>query len=284
MLDRSNGSAARGVRTRVLVLLTGLLVVFAVAPSVASATLRVANHNDPAGDPAVTTYRITNGPGGTFPENFTFQLGDGANTSFGPGPSTYTIQALPPAGWGVADIQCVGASPAVFQIDIPNGRVSVSHTQTAEDTCSFTNRRLGAGGGAAPGQAGGSSGASSVVAPGTGVAATPAADELSKVTLPKKAALLRVTSGRRFATARVRLTRASVIRAQLLWRKTKVAGSVRLVRQAGTHDVKVQITTAMRRQMQRTGLKRAPLTLKVVVVPRSGGAAQVLRFGVRVLL
>jgi hypothetical protein len=285
MLKGSNGSATdRGVRTRLLVGLTSLLVVFAVAPSVANATLRVQNHNDPAGDPTVMTYRITNGPNGTFPDNFTFQLRDGEDTSFGPGPSSYTIQAVPPAGWGVADIQCVGATPAVFAIDVPNGRVTVSHTQTAEDTCSFTNRRLGAGGGAAPGLAGGGPGAGSVVAPGTGVAPTPAADELSKVTLPKRAALLRVTSGRRFATARVRLTRASIVRAQLLWRKTKVAGSVRLVRAAGTYNVKVLITTKMRRQMQRAGLKRAPLTLKVVVAPRSGGAAQVFRFGVRVLL
>jgi hypothetical protein len=284
MLDGSNGSATRGVRARLLVLLTGLLTVFAVAPSVASATLRVENHNDPAGDPAVTTYRITNGPAGTFPENFTFQLGDGDNTSFGPQPSTYTIQAVPPAGWGVADIQCVGASPAVFAIDVPNGRVAVSHTATAEDTCAFTNRRLGASGGAPTGQAGGRSGAGTVVAPGTGVAPSPAADELSKVTLPKRAALLRVQSGRRFATARLRLTRASIVRAQLLWRKTKVAGSVRLVRAAGTYNVKVQITSQMGRQMQRAGLKRAPLTLKVVVSPRSGGAAQVFRFGVRVLL
>jgi hypothetical protein len=251
---------------------------------VASATLRVENHNDPAGDPAVTTYRITNGPAGTFPENFTFQLGDGDNTSFGPQPSTYTIQAVPPAGWGVADIQCVGATPAVFAIDVPNGRVAVNHSATAEDTCAFTNRRLGAGGGTVTGQAGGRPGAGSVVAPGTGVAPSPAADELSKVTLPKRAALLRVQSGRRFATARLRLTRASIVRAQLLWRKTKVAGSVRLVRAAGTYNVKVQITSRMRRQMQRAGLKRAPLTLKVVVSPRSGGAAQVFRFGVRVLL
>jgi hypothetical protein len=280
MLESSNGSAAaRGVRTRLLVLLTGALMVFAVAPSVAGATLRVENHNDPAGDPTVMTYRITNGPNGTFPENFTFQLGDGANTSFGPGPSTYTIQGVPPAGWGVADIQCVGASPSVFRIDIPNGRVTVNHTQIAEDTCAFTNRRLGASAGAgAPGSA------ASVVAPGTGVAPTPAPDELSKVTLPKRAALLRVRSGRRFATATVRLSRASVVRAQLLWRKTRIAGSVRLVRAAGTHSVKVRITTAMRRRMQRAGLKRAPLTLKVVVVPRSGGAAQAFRFGVRVLL
>jgi hypothetical protein len=279
MLKGGNGiAAARGVRTRLLVLVTSLLTVFAVAPSVASATLRVANHNDPAGDPAVTTYRITNGPGGTFPENFTFQLGDAADTSFGPRPATYTIQAAPPAGWGVADIQCVGASPAFFQIDIPNGRVTVNHaTDQSEDTCSYTNRRLGASGGV-------SGARGSVVAPGTGVAPNPAADELARVTLPKKAALLRVGSGLRFATARVRLTRASIVRAQLLWRKTKVAGSVRLVRAAGTYEVKVQITKAMRRQMQRAGLERAPLTLKVVVTPRTGGAAQVFRFGVRVLL
>jgi hypothetical protein len=261
MLHRKGSAPAHGVRSRMLLLLTGLLVAFAATPSVASATLRVANHNDPAGDPAVSTYTIN---GGTFSE--TFQLGDGADTSFGPAAASYVIQAAPPAGWRVADIQCVGASPAVFQIDIPNGRVTVNHTSTAEDTCSFTNRR------------------GSVVAPGSGVAPQPLPSELKKVTLPKRAALLRVTSGRRFATASVRVTRNSVIRAQLLWRKTKVVGSTRVTKGAGTHAVRINITPAMRRLMQRQGIKRAPLTLKVVVVPRSGGAAQVFRFGVRVLL
>jgi hypothetical protein len=264
MLFSKGFALARGMRARMLIALTGLLVAFAVTPSLASATLRVANHNDPAGDPAVSTYQIT---GGSAP--VTFQLGDASDRSFGPGPGVYVVQGRPPAGWAVADIQCVGASQANFQVDVPNGRVTVNHLQDAEDTCAFTNRRVTGG---------------SVVAPGTGVAPQPLPSELPKVNLPKRAALLRVKSGRRFATASVRVTRNSVIRAQLLWRKTKVVGSTRVTKGAGTHDVRINVTPAMRRLMQRQGIKRAPLTLKVVVVPRSGGAAQVFRFGVRVLL
>jgi hypothetical protein len=255
-----------------LVLVTGLLAFFAAAPSVASATLRVANHNDPAGNPTVMTFRITGGKLDANP--IVVQLGDGADSSYGPGPGVYTMQALPPAGWAVSDIQCLGASPAVFQIDIPHGRVTVNHGTDAEDTCAFTNRRTSAAG--SPGQSPGA---------GSGVAPTARPDELSRVTVPKKAALLRVKPGLRFAAATVRVSRSSVIRAQLIWRKNgvnRVVGTARVVRAAGTHVVRVTITPAGRRLLRGAGLSRAPLTLKVVVVPRAGGSAQTFRFGVRV--
>jgi hypothetical protein len=264
----SNGSAKpqRGVRVRVLGLLTGLLVVFAAVPSVASATLRVASHNDPAGDRTVMSYRIT---GGNLPNPVDFQLPEGQDTSFGPQPGVYTIQGLPPAGWVVADIQCVGASPGVFQVDVANGRVTVNHQSGAEDTCAFTNRRAGA----AAGQL------------STGVAPTPAPSELSKVSLPQRAALVRVTAGRRFAAATIRISRASIIRGELLWRTKRVVGSLRVVRTAGTHVVQVRLTTAGLKLLRRQGQQRVLLTMKVVVVPRSGrGTAQVFRFGVRVRL
>jgi hypothetical protein len=272
MLDRNGFAMARcGVRRRMLLLVAGVLVFFAAAPSVASATLRVANHNDPAGDPTVMTYRITGGKLDANP--IVVQLGDGMDSSYGPGAGTYVMQALPPAGWAVADIQCVGASQANFQIDIPNGRVTINHLDGAEDTCAFTNRRVSA----AP-----------TPAPGSGVAPAPPASELPKVSLPKRAALVRVRSGLRFASATVRITRSSVITAQLLWRRkgvNRVVGTARIVRRAaGTYVVRVNVTRAMRRAMRRAGLRRPSLTLKVVVVPRGGGTTQVFRFGVRVRL
>jgi len=180
----------------------------------------------------------------------------------------YLVQACPPAGWKVQDIQCVGASPAVFQIDVPNGRVTINHAQGAEDTCTFTNGRATAAG----------------AGPTTGVAPAPPASELPKVSLPKKAALLRVTGGRLFASATVRVTRRSIIKGQLLTSDRRVAGTARIVKGAGTHVVRVNLTRAMRRVLAQRGQKRVRLTMRVVVVPVAGGAPQVFRFGVLVRL
>ena len=250
---------------RVVPSVAACLTLSLVAPSMAGATIRVQNALDPAGDPTPIAYALS---GGTITPPITFSLVDKEFKSFGPGPGTYTVQAAPPAGWVVGDIQCVGASPAVFQIDIPNGRVVVNHAVGAEDTCSFTNRRA-----AAP-----------ATGPATGVAPTPAPSDLPKISLPKKAALLRVTGGRRFASATVRVTRRSVIKAQLLTRGNRVAGSARVVKAAGTHVVRVNLTRRMRRVLARGGQQRASLTLRVVVVPVGGGPVQVFRFGVRVRL
>jgi len=254
----------RRLRGRVLLLSAALLALSAAAPSMAAATLRTHNVNDPAGDVTPMTYRLS---GETFTQDF--QLAGDEDRSFGPAAGVYTIQASPAPGWRVADIQCVGANPSVFQIDVPNGRVIVNHTATAEDTCTFTNRRVTASGG--------------TTTPGTsGVAPTPSPSELPKVSIPKKIALLKVNAGRRFASATVRLPQRSVIRAQLL-RGTRVVGTSRVVRAAGTRTVRVNLTRAMVRLLSRQG-STARLTLRVVVVPVGKKAGQVFRFGVRIKL
>jgi hypothetical protein len=255
----------------VLALAAGLVVFFAVAPQ-ASATLRVQSFNDPAGNSTLISYRIT---GGTLsaPIDFQLPIGEGAHrgeSSYGVAPGTYVVQGLPPAGWRVVDIQCVGATPAVFSIDVPDGRVTVNHTMGAEDTCAFTNRPTSAAatsGGRTP-----------------GVAPSPPASDLPKITLPKKAALLRVTGGRRFAAATIRLTRRSVVRGQLLARGNRVVGAARVVRGAGTHVVRVNLTSSGLKLLRRQGQNRVRLTLRLVVAPVGGRAVQTFRFGARVTL
>jgi hypothetical protein len=261
-----NGFAETGrrMRGRVFVLSAALLVLSAAAPSMAAATLRTHNVNDPAGDVTAMTYRLS---GGTFTEDF--QLAGDADTSFGPAAGVYTIQAFPAPGWRVGDIQCVGANPSVFQIDVPNGRVIVNHTATAEDTCTFTNRRVTASGRTA--------GTST-----PGVAPTPSPSELSKVSIPKKTALLKVNAGRRFASATARISQRSVIKAQLL-RGSRVVATTRVVRAAGSPTVRINLNRATVRLLRRQG-STARLTLRVVVVPVGKKTGQVFRFGVRIKL
>ena len=87
--------------------------------------------------------------------------------------------------------------------------------------------------------------------------------------LPRKPALLRVTAGRGFAAATVRITRDSVIRGQLLRRGGRVLGTGRVVGRAGTHVVRVSIKRKFRRQLRRRGSERVTLTLRIAVVARS---------------
>ena len=271
-MQGSNGFALswRSVRRRALPLVGGVVVsLVAVAP--ASATLRVENFNDPVGDRTAMSYSIS---GGNLPAPIVFSLPVGEGThagesSYGPQTGTYVIQSTPAAGWRVADIQCVSnVSPNVFTIDVPNGRVTVNHSGTADDTCAFTNRRIGA---AATGSAGASA---------PGIAPTPPASETAGVALPKAAAVLRVATGRRFASGTVRVSRRSVIKGQLL-RGKRVVGSVRLVRSAGTHVVRVTISQSARRALARLN-QPVRLTLRISVSPVGGKSAQVFRFGVRV--
>jgi hypothetical protein len=271
-MRESTGFATSSPRVRRFALgaVAGVLAGLVLAAP-ASATLRVESFNDPVGDRTQMTYRIT---GGTLPTPIVVALpiGEGTNaneSSYGPPPGVYVIQGVPAAGWRVADIQCVSSvSPSVFTIDVPNGRVAVNHGGAEDDTCAFTNRPISAS--AAPGAA---------AAPG--VAPSPPAEEVAGVPLPRKAAVLRVVAGRGFASATVRVTRASIIKGQLLWRNNRVVGSVRVVRTAGSHVVRVTVKQSMRRLLAR---QKQPvrLTLRLVVSPRAGGTVQVFRFGVRV--
>ena len=90
----------------------------------------------------------------------------------------------------------------------------------------------------------------------------------ARVVLPRKPALLRVTAGRGFAVATVRITRDSVIRGRLL-RRGRVLGTKRVVGRAGTHVVRVSIKRKLRRQLRRRGSERVTLTLRIAVVARS---------------
>jgi len=271
-MQESNGFAMswRSVRRRALPLVGGV-VISLVAVSPASATLRVENFNDPVGDQTAMGYQITGGSFST-PAVFSLPQGEGTHaneSSYGPQGGTYVIQSTPAAGWRVADIQCVtnNPSPNVFAVDVANARVTVNHSGTADDTCAFTNRRIGA--------AAGSTGANA-----PGIAPTPPASELTGAALPRAAAVLSVRTGRRFATARVRVSRQSIIKGQLL-RGKRVVGSVRLVRSAGSYSVRVNIKASERRALARLP-QPVRLTLRVSVSPVGGKATQVFRFGVRV--
>jgi hypothetical protein len=261
MLD-ANAVVDRGCRyrPRIAAATLGVIAVLAATASPAAATLRITNVNEPAGDPTAIGYRLV---GGTLAAPIDFALHDADFRTFGLGAGTFTVQALPPAGWRVRDIQCVGPAEGSFVVDVPNGRVTITHQAGFEQTCAFTSTSGSAG-------------------PATGVAPAPPPQELPKVVLPRRPALLRVIGGRRFAAATLRLTRRSVIRAQLLQRGT-VVGATRTVRNAGVHVVRVRLNRAVARQLRGRGLRRVTLTLRVVVAPRPG-AARVFRFAVRVRL
>jgi hypothetical protein len=251
MLDRTARAGGRRVlRLRPVLpaaLLPAVLLLAMAAP--ASATVDVTNHNDPAGDPTVISYRMQI-PSQAAPVDFA--LHDGESKGFGPFEGIVVVQALVPAGWEVADIQCTGPNPAAFTIDVPNGRVTMSHGISDEQFCSFTNRRKSASGGS-----------SSSVTP------TPAPGTVPPQLLPRGPALLGVKSGRGFAAATVRITRRSVIKTQL-WRGKWVVGTSRVVRKAGVYDVTVSIDPKVKRALRHQGRKRVQLTLRVVVVPLHG--------------
>lgn len=249
-------------------LVVATLVVLGVAAPAAGATLRTVNHNDPAGDPTAITYRIQGAP--AFVAPFDFSLSDGDYRSFGPAAGTYTVQALVPQGWQVGDIQCVGPPGRNdFAIDIPNGRVTVTHGPADEHTCSFTNRRIPSGGSAPP---------------SPGIAPAPPPSELPKVGLPRKAALVDVVAGRRFAEATVRITRRSTIKGRLLSQKGRTCGKARIRRDAGTHVLRVAVARERVRRMRKRGMSEVMLTLRVAVVDTGNGATRVFKHRVMVRL
>jgi hypothetical protein len=252
-----------GVRSRFAAATVGaILGISGLAPA-ARATVGISNANDPAGDSTAIPFRLAGTTALGDPAGpFQFQLVDNDYKSFGQPPGTYVAQALPPTGWKVGDIQCVDRDqrPGAFAIDVPNGRVTITHATTSDEQwCTFTSRR--------------------VSAPSTaGVSPSPPPSLIPPASLPRTNALVRVTTGRRFATVTVRVPQHSVIRADLL-RRTRVVGSKRVVHRAGTWRVKVPLRTNSAAQFRRQGLKRVTLTLRVVVVPDQG-AKQAFRHGV----
>jgi len=263
-----------------IVLLTVLsLASFALVASTAHATLRVINHNDPAGDPTRITYRLSTPTRSPLIPDFQLpdeqcQLPQDAShcgTSFGVDPTiygtTYIVQALVPPGWRTEAIECIGQGfPGEFTKDVANGRVTLVHqSKTAEQTCAFTNGRVSGSGGQAS----------------SGVSPSVPASEASKVTVPRGPALIGIRVGRGFAAATVRIARRSVIRCQLL-SGTTVVGTARVVRNAGTQTVRVTLRKKTWRSLLARGLKRKTFTLKVTVV--AGKATHVFRHRVLVRL
>jgi hypothetical protein len=230
----------------------GLIVVafLIVTAADAGATIRIESHNDPAGNPTGITYRLDSPQWTRDPIDAV--LHDGESKTYGPKPGTYTLQALPPAGWSVNDIQCVGPDPADFAIDVAHGIVTLTHREGAEQTCSFTNGQVGASG-----------------PPGTGVAPSPPPGELPKIKVPKKVALLGVTPGRGFVDVRVRVLRRSTIRLHLR-RGTRVVARKSVVRHAGVRLLRIRLRPETRRWFRDHGHKRVLFTLKIRIADRRG--------------
>jgi hypothetical protein len=281
MLDSTSvATRRRGPRTRILLVAILVLSFSAATAAEAGATLEIQSYNDPAGDQTVMTYRLLKGDGqpagGGIPDPFTLLPTE--RRSFGPPPGTFTWKAVPPAGWKVSAIGCQRVDPATgiaqpsrpgeFTANVANGQVTIDHRTDEDQYCAFTNQKISGAGSSGSGQ--GSSSGVSPTLPGS-------------VTGSLGPALLKVTPGLRFAKATVRISRKSVIKAQLLKGK-RVVGSARVTRNAGTHVVTVSLNKDYRRSLQRQGRKRVTLTLRVVVKGTSNNATKVFRFGVVVRL
>jgi hypothetical protein len=275
---------------RIATLTVAILLSMAVAAPSANATLRVINHNDPAGDPTMITYRLSTPDRNPLIPDFQLpdedcllpQDAEHCGASFGVDPArygtTYTIKMVTD-GWTTEDIQCIGAGGAgEFTKDLANNQVTIQHKDsTSEQTCAFTNERIsGSGSGSSGGGKGSSGGKGS-----TGLSPAIPASEASKVALPRGPALVGVTVGRGFATASVRITRRSVIKGQLLDGKT-VVGTARVVRNAGTRTIRVTLNQKTLRSLRARGMKRKLLTLRVTVT--AGKATHVFRHRVLIRL
>jgi hypothetical protein len=237
--------------------LAALVVAFLGAITAdAGATLRIANHNYPAGDPTPINYRLENPTWSASP--FDFVLHDGEYRAFGQPAGSYTARPLLPPGWKVLAINCIGPDrPDGFVIDVPHGQVTMNHQDGDEQSCAFTNGKADVSG---PGSGG---------SPSSGIAPSLPAQELAKVKLPKRAALLGVRVRRGIVEATLRLRRRSVIKLKLL-RGTRVIASKRVRRRAGLRVVRISVPTAMRHRLRSRGRKRVLLTLKIAVVERNG--------------
>ena len=234
-----------------------LVVTFIGVTANAGATLRIENHNYPAGDPTAITYFLENADPSR--PSFEFSLVDGEYRSFGQGPGTYTARAALPEGWKVFDIICIGPNPDDFIIDVPNARVTMNHGEDAEQTCSFTN-----------GKDDGS-------APPSGVSPSPPATELPKVEVPEEPALLGVRVRRGSAAVRLRILRRSVITVHIR-RGTRVLAKKRVVRRPGTRVVRIRLRPETRRWLRTHGRKRITVTLKVKIADRRGTTTKVFRY------
>jgi hypothetical protein len=234
-----------------------LVIAFmAVFAAKASATIEVQNYNDPAGDPTALTYQLSTPDRGLIASDV---LGDGAKRSWGPDPaalgSTYTLHAELPAGWQTVSIQCTNQpGSATFTPDLAHSSVTISpHTSGADHYCAFTNRKITAGASGGGGAGGGT----------TGIAPTTPGGGSS---VANTTALLRVRAGTHYASATVRIIRASTIKGTLVW-KGKNVGTARVKKtKAGTYVLKVKLAKKWTKAFKRQGRKKVTLTLRVTVV------------------
>jgi hypothetical protein len=249
-------------RPRVFLLATLVVMFMAAMAAKASATIEVQNYNDPAGDPTTFTYQlIANQIPGAFQPTAVIGsdvLGDGQKRSFGPDPAkygpSYTLHAVLPAGWQTVAIVCENKpGTATFTNDLANSSVTISpHVIGADHYCAFTNRKVSGPG--AVGTGGGSTGISPNL-PGGGSSSA-----------ANTTALLRVRAGTHYASATVRIIRASTIKGTLLW-KGKTVGSARVKKtKAGTYTLKVSLDKKWTKTFKRQGRKKVTLTLRVTVV------------------
>jgi hypothetical protein len=244
-----------GVQCRSLSTLAVLIVLAAAFSAVtatsARATLRIENHNDPAGDPTPISYRLENPNWSGSP--FDFVLRDGEFRTFGQPPGGYTARALLPPGWTVTAIKCIGPPrPDAFVIDVPHGQVVMNHQAGDEQTCAFTNKKKGSG------------------PPSSGVSPSPPDEELPEVKVPKRTALLGVQPGRRGTViVTLRIIRSSHIRLKLI-RGGRVIATKRVHRRAGERVVAIAMPSDLRKRLKQRGRTQVMLMLKVRVVPRHG--------------
>jgi hypothetical protein len=263
--------------TRLRLALVAVLVVAFIAAMAAEAgaTVRFEHHTNPAGEPTLFTYNLLRADESV--KNTTQLDARDWNTSFGPVPGRYILQAAPPAGWRVVAIRCTTTTDAdptetqagIVGVDVTNARVTIDHVAGLHQVCAFTNARVGASGTASAG------GSGVAPTPVTGVAGANAAS-------PGRTVVSRVIGGRRSATAVVRLARSAVMRATLL-NGRRVVGTRRLVRPAGEHQLKVNIPRKELRRLRAGGRTRATLRMRVVLAEQ-GGATRVFTIGVRVRL
>jgi hypothetical protein len=280
----SVATARRGPRFRMLLVAALVLAFSGAMASNAWATLEIQSYNNPAGDATLQTYALYNEDGslrGGLKDGLNpFTLTEGERRSVGPVGGVYIWQAMPAAGWKVADIQCLHVDPGTgnaiptlpgeFNISIAQGRVTINHQDGQDEYCAFTNVKISVGG---TGGGGGGSGST----PGSGVSPT-LPGTVSGSLSQGKTALLRVLGGVHFAKAQVRISRKSTIKLTLLKGK-KVVGTARYTRKAGTPTLRVKLRDSYRRSLARQGRKKVTLTLKITVVG-SNHATKTFRYGV----
>ena len=124
-----------------------MLAFLVVGAADARATLRIENHNVPAGDPTPITYRLNSS---TWTAPIDFVLKEGEERSFGPNAGTYTVHALLPAGWAVQSILCASshdhpATDGEVVTDVSAGIATFFHGPEQHQTCSFTNGKARTG-------------------------------------------------------------------------------------------------------------------------------------------